>query len=73
MYTDTNFATKKALKDAVTRGLKVGVYQPNDAFGKTAAVQHGTHTVYLEGPHYPQPHRWYAQATVVDGFVTKVK
>ena len=73
MYTDVNFKTKKALKDAVAAGTRVGVYQPNDAFGKTEQVQRGTHTVYLEGPHYPEAHKWYAQATVVDGVVVKVK
>lgn len=28
---------------------------------------------YLEGPHYPQPHKWYAEVDVKDGFITKVK
>jgi hypothetical protein len=73
MYTDVNFTTKKALKDAVTAGRRVGVYQPNDMFGNTAKVQAGEHRVTLEGPHYPQPHRWYAEATVRDGVIVKVK
>jgi hypothetical protein len=30
-------------------------------------------TVYLEGPHYPEPHKWYAQGTMVNGKLTKVK
>jgi len=30
-------------------------------------------TITLEGPHYPEPHRWYAQAEVVDGVIVKVK
>ena len=29
--------------------------------------------VYLEGPHYPKPHRWYAQAELHDGCLVKVK
>lgn len=32
-----------------------------------------TGRVYLEGPHYPEPHRWYAQAELVDGIVVKVQ
>ena len=73
MYTDINFKTKKALKDALIAGKQVGVYQLNDMFGAGSKVQVGTHTVYLEGPHYPQPHQWYAKATVVNGVVTNVK
>jgi surface antigen len=73
MYTDMNFKTKKALKDAVAAGTRVGVYQPNDMFGAGDRVQQGTHQVALEGPHYPRPHKWYAEATVVDGRVTKVR
>jgi len=73
MYSDINFPSKKALKDAVAAGRQVRAYQPNDAYGKTDSIQVGEHTVYLEGPHYPQPHRWYAQATVRDGVIVKVK
>ncbi len=73
MYTTHDFQSKKALKDAVAAGHSITVYQPNDMFGKTEAVQTGTHNVTLEGPHYPRPHKWYAQATVVDGRVVKVK
>ena len=73
MYTTINFKTKKALKDAIAAGTKVGVYQPNDMFGAGARVQIGMHTVTLEGPHYPAPHKWYATATVVDGVITGVK
>jgi hypothetical protein len=73
MYTTTDYTSKKALKDAVAAGQRVSVYQPNDMFGKTEAVQVGTHEVTLEGPHYPKPHKWYAQATVVDGVIVKVK
>jgi hypothetical protein len=28
---------------------------------------------FVEGPHYPAPHTWYAQVTVVDGIVVSVK
>lgn len=32
-----------------------------------------TGKVYLEGPHYPKPHTWYAEAELKDGIVIKVK
>jgi len=73
MYTDINFRSKKALKEALAKGEKIGVYQPNDMFGNTEKVRTGEHQVALEGPHYPEPHCWYAQATVVDGYITKVR
>lgn len=65
-YTATNFKTKKALKEAVKAGEKVrvqpGLYEDN---------RQGT--VYLEGPHSPAPHSWYAEARVSDGIVVSVK
>jgi hypothetical protein len=67
MYTRTNFKTKKALKQAVAEGQQVICFNP----GLGQDVQNGT--VYLEGPHYPAPHTWYAQATLKDGIVVKVK
>jgi hypothetical protein len=30
-------------------------------------------TIYCEGPHYPEPHRWYAACTAKDGRIIKVK
>ena len=32
-----------------------------------------TGKVYLEGPHYPKPHSWYAEAWMEGGKVVKVK
>jgi hypothetical protein len=70
MYTVENFRTKKALKDAVKAGRRVEVYQPNgDLFGNTGPYNG---KVALEGPHYPEPHRWYASAEVKDSVVVKV-
>jgi hypothetical protein len=72
MYTTVNFKTKKALKDAVKAGDRIEVYAPNnDLFGNNANTTNGT--VYLEGPHYPEPHKWYAQATLKDGYIVSVK
>lgn len=67
-YTDINFKTKKALKEAVANGEQVTVYQPGNMF---PCPKNGN--VTLEGPHYPQAHTWYAQATLKDGMVVKVK
>lgn len=66
MYVEPNFKTKKALKDAVAAGDRVGVFAPG--LGQPPV----TGTCSVEGPHYPEPHRWYARVTIVDGLVTKV-
>jgi hypothetical protein len=68
-YCDINFKTKKALKEAVARGDKIGCHQP----GLGPDLSYYTGEVTLEGPHYPAPHTWYATATLVDGVITKVK
>lgn len=67
MYTETNFKTKKALKEAVNSGASVGTFQPGGLF---PPKRNGT--IYLEGPHYPEAHKWYAQARVdQDGIIIK--
>jgi hypothetical protein len=71
MYTMENFKTKKALKEAVASGKKIGVYQPNSDLTGAEVPENGS--VTLEGPHYPAPHSWYAQALLKDGYVVKVK
>lgn len=68
-YTDINFKTKKALKEAVAAGKEVTVYQPGPYGGNLPKDGNVT----LEGPHYPEPHKWYAQATLKDGLVVAVK
>lgn len=66
-YVSPNFKSKKALKEAVANGEYVSVFSP----GPFPAKSNGTE--FIEGPHYPEPHRWYAQVTVEDGKVVKVK
>ena len=68
-YTDTNFKSKKDLKLAVANGKEIRCYQP----GLGLDLSNFTGKVYLEGPHYPKPHTWYAQAELVNGVITKVK
>ena len=73
MYTRKNFKTKKALKEAVARGEKIEVFQPGPFGGSEACKEYPLpRKVALEGPHYPKPHSWYAEAVVVKGLVTKV-
>lgn len=74
-YTVKNFKTKKALKEQVAlykafpdTTTPVRCYQP----GIGPDLSNYTGKVSLEGPHYPQPHTWYAQAELVDGIVVKV-
>ena len=69
MYCSPNYKSKKELKEAVAAGKTVTVFQPNNIFGITPP-ENGK--VTLEGPHYPQPHKWYAQATLQDGKIVKV-
>lgn len=66
MYTRRNFKTKKALKEAVAAGESVEVYQPGGLFPSQTDG-----SIVIEGPHYPEPHRWYAQATIKDGVIVK--
>lgn len=66
-YADTNFKSKKALKEAIAAGRTVGVFSP----GPFPVTRNGR--VTLEGPHYPQAHKWYATAVVVDGVIQSVE
>jgi hypothetical protein len=63
MYAETNFKTKKALKEAVAAGQKVATFSPGPFPARTDG------RVSLEGPHYPAPHTWYASVEVKDGIV----
>jgi hypothetical protein len=67
MYTDKNFKTKKAFKEALAEGKKMRVYVPGGMF---SAPLNGPVTV--EGPHYPEPHRWYAACVLKDGIIIKI-
>ncbi len=67
MYFQPNFKTKKELKEAVLAGKEVTVFSP----GPFPAKMDGQE--FVEGPHYPQPHKWYAQVEVKDGRVISVK
>ena len=67
MYTFTNYKTKKAMREAFKAGKKIEVFQPGGFFpGKTDGQ------VTLEGPHYPEPHRWYASVEIKDSVITRI-
>lgn len=67
MYVSPNFQSKKAFKEAVKAGQRCEVFSP----GPFPAPTQGR--TCIEGPHYPQPHKWYAECEIVDGLVVKVK
>ena len=68
MYTEQNFKSKKALKNAVENGEKIAIFQPGPFGGIPKSG-----TICLEGPHFPQPHTWYATVEMENGFITVVK
>jgi len=68
-YVYPNYKTKKAFKEAV-RDKQPMTIRENTPFGNPV-FENGTTSV--EGPHYPEPHRWYASVTVRDGKVMAVK
>ena len=68
MYCTKNFQSKKALKDAIAAGEQHGICQAGP-FGGNELTDG---KVCLEGPWYPQPHKWYATAQIKDGKIVKV-
>lgn len=66
-YTSRNYQTKKAIKDALAAGEKVSCYNP----GLGECPVNGPIT--LEGPHFPQPHKWYAQGVMKNGYLVSIK
>ena len=69
MYTEINFKTKKALKEAIAAGKPIHFYQP----GPFGGNEPKNGTIALEGPHYPEAHKWYASVIVKDGAIVSVK
>ena len=70
-YASVNFRTKKALKDAVTSADPEREYVYVKAAGAFPPKQDGTE--FVEGPWYPEPHKWYAQVSVRGGRIVGVK
>lgn len=65
-YVNPNFRTKKALKDALKEGKSVEVYQ----HGLGTIPTDGT--ISLEGPHHPEPHKWYGRGIMKGGKLVEV-
>ena len=70
MYADGNPRSKKELKQWIAEGREVRAFLPNAEFTGFKTQTDGT--AFLEGPHYPKPHRWYAQVTLRDGIIVGV-
>ena len=66
-YASINFRTKKAFREAVEAGREIRLWSPGFGWPKDNGPEH------VEGPWYPEPHRWYAEVEVVEGRVTKVR
>jgi hypothetical protein len=62
--------SKAALKRAVAAGDVVTIFQPGPFGGNEPENGKG---IAVEGPHYPEPHRWYAQVDVADGQIVRVR
>jgi hypothetical protein len=67
VYTSKNYQSKKELKADLAKGVKISYFQPAGMF---PAPMNGR--ISLEGPHAPKPHKWYAQATVKNGYIISV-
>ena len=70
-YTDKNFKTKKALKEAVAAGQQVTIHNPECGMGGESPAPTNGRTC-VGGPHYPEPHKWYATVVIQNGVVVKV-
>jgi len=68
VYVTENFKTKKALRDAVAAGQTISVWQ----YGPLHVPIPTDGKATVEGPWYPQPHKWYGQVTLKDGKIVKV-
>lgn len=72
-YSYPNFKSKKALKEAIAKGDSIHFQGQgmDPSWNKDYSTFTGTEVV--SGPHYPEPHRWYAECTFLNGKVVKVK
>jgi len=64
-YIDPNYKTKKALKKALAAGETVYAYNPGLGGNLCAGMSRDDEReVDVEGPHFPEPHTWYATVAV---------
>jgi len=80
VYTEINFKSKKAVKDAIARWKEAKAIGDSDANtfavrcyapGLGSVPKNGR--IDLEGPHYPKPHTWYGQGTMENGILVSIK
>ena len=69
MYLMPNFKSKTAARKAIAAGGTVTIVQ----VGPYGGNEPTDGQVVIEGPHYPEPHRFYGTATLKDGVVIKLK
>jgi hypothetical protein len=67
MYVNPNFKTKKEFKEAIKNGERVTAFQPGGMFPGTTNGR-----AAIEGPHFPQPHKWYASVVLENSVVVKI-
>lgn len=67
-YLYPNMKSKKLYKEAIKDGRTITARE-NTPWGSNV-VENGN--VTFEGPHYPEPHRFYGNAIVKDGRVIKI-
>lgn len=71
-YVYPNFKSKKALKDAIAEGKTVR-FEGQSMCSPTPDYSTFTGKILdLMGPHYPEPHKWYANVILENGKVIKV-
>ena len=78
MYVSGNPKSKKMIQDALKANQNPGfpprikeftVFNPGPIGGDPPRDG----VVAVCGPHYPAPHKWYAEATLKDGVIVKLK
>jgi len=67
MYTARNYKSKKELVTAFASGKIIGVFQPGPFGGGPINGQE-----CIEGPHYPEPHRFYVTVTCKDSVIVAI-
>ena len=68
-YVSPNFKTKKALKDAVKDKKRIVCCIPSGPMDRVPTDGYA----YVEGPHYPEPHKWYGKVKIENSRVIGVK
>ena len=67
-YVNPDYKSKKEFITAIKAGVVHHPYNPSGFFGAPSSG-----LIVIEGPHYPKPHKWYAQCEVEGGVVIKAK